>query len=391
MSDEQETVAVAGDRWHEAVIWHAHLREASEAEFQAKMQAWKAWEADAENRQVFDEVSRLLEDGARTRRRELPNSEDTNSEPQDTSIPSATWRPPSDPSVARRTTARQIGRGRSPRLRMTVLAGAVAAALVGLLISLPVIQSLWRTAGPNAHSQVHETAFGEVRSDHLEDGSVVTLGAQSEISVQFSAGHRSVTLDRGEAWFQVTHDTTRPFVVTAGPRTITAVGTAFVVQKRADHVVVTVTDGTVEVAPRTSSDAPHLSVPGTHTQAHVGASRVARGEQMSYEDGGSASAVEHADPQAATAWSEGQLEFDHLPLRDVVQVVNRYSHRTITVDQSSGGQMFTGLVLQTQIDEWIRRLPAIYPVEIIEHGDQVCVLGRNEGQLHSPSPCGNSN
>ena len=380
---------MAYDRWHQAVIWHAHLREATEAEFHDKMQAWKAWEADPENREIFDEVSRLLEDGSRMRKRwvPIPGGPESDALGQEPAEPLAPWRPPPTP-LGQPQTGRQSRRTRG-RLKLRLIGGAAAAAFAALMITM-VGQSPWHTGGSSGHPQLHETAVGEVRSDHLEDGSVVALGARSAISVQFSAGHRSVTLERGEAWFQVAHDVNRPFVVAAGARTITAVGTAFVVQRSADRVVVTVTDGTVEVAPQTSTEVrtPVLAAKTPATRAV--ASRVARGQQFSYEDSGSASLVENANPQAATAWSDGQLEFDHLALRDVVQVVNRYSPRTITVDESSGKQIFTGVVLQRQIDDWIRRLPDIYPVEILERAESVCVLSRS-GTSDSPPSCGMRN
>jgi transmembrane sensor len=384
MSDEGEVFAVADDRWHQAVIWHAHHREASEAEFHNKMQAWKAWEADPENREVFDEVSRLLEDGSRVRKRRLPISGDTEGDAQEPPELPATWRPPPSPAGQRLPTRPTRW---SSRPNVMLIAGAVVAVFAGLVITLPVSPSLWRPDGSNGRPQMHETALAEVRSDHLEDGSVVTLGARSAISVQFSAGHRLVTLDRGEAWFQVAHDVNRPFVVTAGARTITAVGTAFVVQKRADRVVVTVTDGTVAVAPQNSSETETPILPMKTLLTHAGVSRVARGEQFSYENSGSARLVENANSRAATAWSEGELEFDHMALREVVQVVNRYSRRTITVDESSGEQIFTGVVLQNQIDAWIRRLPDIYPVEILERGEDVCVRSRSN-PTEAPAPCG---
>jgi transmembrane sensor len=217
----------------------------------------------------------------------------------------------------------------------------------------------------------------------------VTLGAQSAISVQFSAGRRSVSVDYGEAWFKVAHNPARPFMVAAGPKTITALGTAFVVQRDTDRVIVTVTEGTEEVAPRRSADAEPLALQAV-LNMRQGGTRVVPGERLSYNDGGSASVIEPADPQAATAWSEGQLEFDHMPLRDVVQVINRYSRRTIAVDRSSGAKIFTGLVLQDQIDKWIHRLAAIYPVEILVRGEQVCVRARDQASHRDPSSCGDA-
>jgi transmembrane sensor len=373
------TGATERNRWHEAVEWHERLRTPGEADLQETMKAWLQWVADEDNRRIYDSVSGLYEDGAQTRKRPLP---DPQLEAPESPDKLETWRPPWSRARARATPGR-----RTSISRITKLAALAAVVLVLVIVVWPVPPSVWRTETSNIRSQVHQTELGEVRHDTLADGSVVTLGAQSEISVQFSPGRRAVTLERGEAWFQVSHDTARPFVVTAGLRTITAVGTAFVVARESDHVRLTVTEGAVEVAERPSADAQPLVV---HAIMKMAEKRVARGEQLSYDDGGSASPVEPGDPRAATAWSKGELEFDHVPLREVVEVLNRYSHRTITVDQSSGEQIFTGLVFQDQIDAWIHQLPGSYSVEVLQHGEEVCVRSTAPTSPRDPSSCGNA-
>jgi transmembrane sensor len=116
--------------------------------------------------------------------------------------------------------------------------------------------------------------------------------------------------------------------------------------------------------------------------------RVARGQQMYYQDTGASRVVEHTDAEAATAWSEGRLEFDREPLRYVVETVNRYSGRDIALDRASAEQLYTGLVLKDQIDDWILGLERIFPVEIIEHGTHVCVRSRNVAVLRGNTSCG---
>src|SRR6185312_11086218 len=106
----------------------------------------------------------------------------------------------------------------------------------------------WSGAGQRG-SVVYQTKVGELRNVHLPDGSSIILGGQTELSVSFSAQRRSVGLLKGEAWFQVAHRSHWPFVVAAGDGTITDLGTAFLVQRDSDRVVVTVTQGTVEITP----------------------------------------------------------------------------------------------------------------------------------------------
>lgn len=80
----------------------------------------------------------------------------------------------------------------------------------------------------------------------LPDGSIVELKPGSVIEVHFGTNARGVTLERGEAFFQVAKNT-RPFVVSAKGVGVRAVGTAFSVQLGIQAVEVLVTEGTVEV------------------------------------------------------------------------------------------------------------------------------------------------
>ncbi len=56
-----------------------------------------------------------------------------------------------------------------------------------------------------------------------------------------------MTLDAGEAYFEVVHDAQRPFVVYAGNRRITDLGTKFSVFRNGDDVRVVVREGRVQV------------------------------------------------------------------------------------------------------------------------------------------------
>lgn len=96
----------------------------------------------------------------------------------------------------------------------------------------------------------YETVAGTQRTVVLDDGSKVLLNSNTSIDVDMASAERRVTLRRGEAYFEVAMDRSRPFVVT-GPRcTATALGTAFAFEVRAlpHHDAVIVTQGAVRVA-----------------------------------------------------------------------------------------------------------------------------------------------
>ena len=71
---------------------------------------------------------------------------------------------------------------------------------------------------------------GEQKNITLADGSKLHLNTDSIVTVDFTENARNIVLLRGEAHFDVAHDTSRPFTVTAGNNTVTAVGTAFNMQ-----------------------------------------------------------------------------------------------------------------------------------------------------------------
>jgi transmembrane sensor len=75
--------------------------------------------------------------------------------------------------------------------------------------------------------QAYSTGPSEHRIVELPDGSKITLGARTELSTHYTANRRVIFLDRGEAWFDVAHNPSRPFTVLAGVGAITALGTQF--------------------------------------------------------------------------------------------------------------------------------------------------------------------
>ncbi len=96
-------------------------------------------------------------------------------------------------------------------------------------------------------SNTIETRFSEYRRVPLADGSVVSVGANTRLQVDYSRDLRRVHLERGEAMFAVEKDASRPFIVDAGGAAVRAVGTRFGVDRRERSVRITVAEGEVAV------------------------------------------------------------------------------------------------------------------------------------------------
>ncbi|PCI61826.1 MAG: hypothetical protein COB35_05145 [Gammaproteobacteria bacterium] len=90
------------------------------------------------------------------------------------------------------------------------------------------------------------TVVGQQSSFSLSDGSIIQLNTNSLVKVNFSKGKRLLTLVRGEARFDVAKDQNRPFTVTVGTKSFTALGTIFNVQKNSEQdMELVVTEGRV--------------------------------------------------------------------------------------------------------------------------------------------------
>ena len=372
MSDDAQGVAPGSSRWLDAVGWYTTISEAAEAELTAgKIHAWQQWYANPENQRVFEQLCKLLEDRRAYLKRDRHSPAAINADSYDPSLSVQEWRQrhgtvPTEP-------ARWSIRGSWVKtLSLPVLAAAAALAVV------LVLRPRWlRTEPRPAPSVLYRTGHGELRTVQLPDGSTVTLGALTRLSVDYTAHRRSVRLFYGEAWFRDKDIPNRPFTVTAGNRIITAVGTAFVVNRDSDRVVVIVTAGTVDV----SAPQPPLKMDSVHplrpSSLSLPVIRVRRGELVSYSDRGIVGPVKKASTHTATAWTHGILVFDNVPLRYVVENIGRYWSRPILVSRRAGNLRFSGLIDEHEVPDWLRGLSAIFPVKINETKSSACVRMRD--------------
>lgn len=346
-----------------AAEWLAILQDADLTHEQ--FLAWERWmEADPGNCRSFDEMVRTSRRVAESRRQlrdlPMPTGAETAADAYAGNLPVGKWL--EQEGAAGRTTAPAASR-RAMRWSPGVLAASIAALalpLVLIFFSLPD-QGLQQTL----HS--YQTAKREHRRVSLSDGSVIELAAKSALSVSYSADRRTVVLEDGEALFTVAPDPDRPFVVIAGSGRVTAVGTAFNVRRSAGRVVVTVTDGTVEVQQQDEPSRGTATVDDLPSGKPPSAT-VTVGEQVVYSPGGIVS-VADADTELALSWQSGRLQFRAERLEYVIESVNRYSPREVIIaDERVENLVFTGSVFQDQTDDWLQGLEEVFPVDVIDMG-----------------------
>lgn len=381
MSGTENALSRKMQHWVEALTWHETLTEAGEAELTgAVIRDWQTWYANAENKRLFDDLSRLAADVGYSRARGQCCKKGVTEDGYDPDISISAWR---------KVESRRGTRGSGLTLLKSRLWLSWGSAIAAMAVLAPLMP--WRSwirigADRNgAFTAVYQTDIGEIKRSHLGDGSDITLGAQTKLSVGFSTRVRSVRLIRGEAWFRVAHDPKWPFVVQAGDGAIRAVGTAFLVTRDSDRVTVTVTEGTVAVI-----SSPPVNLPPDFGKSSALLNlpppvRVTRGEEVSYRDNGTIASVENADMHVATAWTQGRLVFDDEQLRYVIEDVNRYSMRYISASSAAAGLRFSGVILHNEIQDWLHSLSGIFPVDVDEHGDRICIRLHEEREASSCS------
>jgi transmembrane sensor len=171
------------------------------------------------------------------------------------------------------------------------------------------------------------TGVGERDSVRLADGSRVVLGPLSTLRVPagYPSDGRELEL-RGEGYFEVRHDSTRPMVIRAGDAIIRDIGTTFNVRVAdTTSVVVTVTSGVVGLARAGSSQEVTLRA----------------GDQGTLGRGTEPTARRGVRPD--TAWVKGRLEFRDAPLSRVAEELRRWKGITVVfTDPGMATKAFNG-------------------------------------------------
>jgi transmembrane sensor len=195
-----------------------------------------------------------------------------------------------------------------------LLAGALWWAHDGELLGIP---------------KTYRTAHGEQSIERLPDGSVLRLDTDSEATVRYSGGERLVELNRGQALFEVAHESHRRFRVTAGDAGAVAVGTRFDVYRRAGAIEFTVAQGEIVVfigEPAWLRNAPGLT---------PGVQRVMAGYQLRIDAGAAPSQPVPVDLDEALGWVEHKIVFEHRPLGEVAAEFNRYGRIPVVIDDAA--------------------------------------------------------
>lgn len=214
---------------------------------------------------------------------------------------------------------------RQTRVRYALLRGAglgvaVGAAILAFGVTLATSSHQPWQRGSTPHLRTEGKQYiapaGRLMTVRLGDGSTIILAPGTTLRTKpgFGTDVRDVSLD-GEAYFSVTHDIHMPFRVQTAQGFVEDIGTKFAVRIYAgDTARVVVSEGKVAIG----------------TGVVLGAGDVAR------ITAGVPSHIQRGIPvEHLLAWTTGVLEFQLVPLRDVVADLSRWYGVEIRVDDDA--------------------------------------------------------
>jgi transmembrane sensor len=198
----------------------------------------------------------------------------------------------------------------------------------------------------------------------LPDGTRVWLNAASSLKFPTAfAGLKSREVDlTGEAYFEVTKDPEKPFIVKTAAQQVRVLGTHFNIQAYAGEreEKTTLLEGSVRV------DIVNDNAKSSTLVLKPGQQSILRGQQLQ---------VIKVDPSMAVDWKNAFFVFDHDQLEDILKKVARwYDVEIIYLDQRVKKEIFSGRISRSEkVTEVLKKLSLTGAVKFEIEGRRVSV------------------
>lgn len=212
-------------------------------------------------------------------------------------------------------------------------AGSGALAVQGSikLVMLPGGEIAYRQNREKGSGQIQYNTLSNPRGSRvinmvLADGSKVWLNAASSLTypVSFHSHERKVSVT-GEAYFEVFHDASKPFIVNNGSTNIKVLGTHFNVNAFEDNdndIKVALLEGSVKI---NNGHASGLLKPGQEASVS---------NEIKIED--------DIDMDKVMAWKNGYFGFDNASLQSVLKQISRWYDVDVIYAGSNQSRSFVG-------------------------------------------------
>lgn len=248
----------------------------------------------------------------------------------------------------------ELGRKRRAVIfrRAVEIVGVAAAIAVGVFFGFRHLE----TDTPIAVETLSAPA-GLITESILSDGTKICLNAGSKLEIiNYKKNERRVRL-YGEAYFDVTRDEMRPFIVETGKIAVRVLGTEFDVNSKGDEHSVVLVRGAVQVDSQTDEET--LSY------------RLVPGQRFSRNPSDGSGNIAHVSTEDYTSWINGYLKFEKLPVGQVILKIQDYYGICIRQDGlPKDAYPITGkLDLLTRVDTALMNLEFLAPVNFEKISD----------------------
>lgn len=177
--------------------------------------------------------------------------------------------------------------------------------------------------------KTYATGVGGRETLRLSDGTLIDMNTNTRIRLSGVRGQRTVWLEKGEAYFQVKHDPAHPFVVMVGKRSITDLGTEFLIRNDPRRLEVALLEGRARFDNANSASAKPITLtPGDVVVATPRSLALTEKSQQALSD--------------ELGWRRGVLIFHHTTLAKAAEEFNRYNNSKIVLADADVAQRTIG-------------------------------------------------
>jgi len=215
----------------------------------------------------------------------------------------------------------------------------------------------------------YSTKKGERREIQLQDGSIVTLNAASTIQVasDFDIKNRKVVL-QGEAFFLVSKDKTRPFIIKTGKIQTRVVGTSFDINAYPEEnsITVAVSTGKVQVEKEEAAGEKLIGKDLTHNNLLIYNLKTDTYRHIL------------ADADLLNAWRTNKLVFNQASISHIADVIERtYDVRVVLKGKPHKVNLYTVTFDNYPLDKLLPLLAELSGVTYKLKTDQLILNTQN--------------
>ena len=185
--------------------------------------------------------------------------------------------------------------------------------------------------------------YGGTYTVELCDGTKVYLnsGTTLEFPSRFDGKVRSVIL-KGEAYFDVARNVSKPFVVEVDEMKVKVLGTSFNVKSYVDEpgVYTTLVEGSVAILRDGQPE-----------------KKIKPGEQAYYNKGVGTLSIAEVDVKEFTSWKDGVFYFEDIALEEILRIVSRwYDLEVFYMNQGAKSVIYSGkLPMYSSVEDVLRK------------------------------------